>query len=347
MKTFIPHDLSRRSVLKGLGLAAAGALSGASLSFAPARAADEFTVRMQLGWLASNGILGEVVADKLGYFADEGLRLEIVLGGPNIDGVAAIASGAANLGQLSSSPSLMMARSQGIPVKCVAAGYQKHPYTFFSLKKKPIRTPQDMVGKVIGTQATGRILLRALLAKNGIPEADVEMKVIGGDMTPLMTGQVDAITGWQTNIAALAVLGDERVDLMLWDAGIRLYANPYYVSDTVLAEHGDKLQATLRAIAKGWGYVHDNPEKAVEFLVERFPNLDKESELKAVRPIIGYSFNEETAKAGWGAMTRENWQAQIEIYDQLGQFEKGAPAIDDVMTLSVLEATAAARPVYG
>lgn len=347
MKTIIPHDMTRRSVLKGFGMAAAGAVSGATISFAPARASDEFTVRMQLGWLASNGILGEVAADKLGYFKDEGLKLEIVPGGPNIDGVAAIASGAANLGQLSSSPSLMMARSQGIPVKCIAAGYQKHPYTYFSLKKKPIRTPQDMVGKVIGTQATGRILLRALLAKNGIPEKDVEMKIIGSDMTPLMTGQVDAITGWQTNVEALAILGDQRVDLMLWDAGIQLYANPYYVSDKTLAEHSDKMQATIRAIAKGWGYVHDNPEKAVEFLVERFPNLNKESELKAVHPIIAYSFNEATAKAGWGAMTRENWQAQIDTYQKLDQFDKGAPKLDDVMTLSILDATAKARPVYG
>ncbi|MCD2175987.1 ABC transporter substrate-binding protein [Rhizobium sp. C4] len=347
MTTRISDDLSRRSLLKGLGFAAAGALSGASLSFGTARAGDEFTVRMQLGWLASNGILGEVAADKLGYFTAEGLKLEIVPGGPNIDGVAAIASGAANLGQLSSSPSLMMARSQGIPVKCIAAGYQKHPYTYFSLKKKPISKPQDMIGKVIGTQATGRILLRALLAKNGIAEKDVEMKVIGSDMTPLMTGQVDAITGWLTNIDALAILGDQRVDLTLWDAGIHLYANPYYVSDKTLAEHPDKLQATIRAIAKGWGFVHDNPEKAVEYLVERFPNLNKESEMKAVRPIIAYSFNETTAKAGWGAMTRENWQAQIDTYDQLAQFEKGAPKVDDVMTLSVLEATAATRPAYG
>ena len=75
--------------------------------------------------------------------------------------------------------------------------------------------------------------------------------------------------------------------------------------------------------------------------------MNKDSEMKAVRPIVAYSFNETTAKAGWGAMTRENWQAQIDTYNQLAQFEKGAPKVDDVMTLSVLEATAAQRPAYG
>lgn len=339
--------IGRRSVLQGMGVAASTALTGSLFSISPSAAADTFKVTMQLGWLASNGILGEVAADKLGYFAEEGLTLEVMAGGPNIDGVASVASGRANLGSISSSPSLMLARSAGIPIKCIAAGYQQHPFTYFSLKKNPVMKPSDLVGKKVATQGTARILLRALLAKNGISEDDVEVSVMGGDMAALMTGQVDVVTGWNTNINALSVLGDQRVDMTLWDAGIQLYANPFYVTDSTLADHGDKVEAMIRAIAKGWGWVHDNPEKAVDFLVERYPNLDKESELKAVGLIVDFSFNSNTAAGGWGAMTKENWQAQIDAYDALGQFESGTPMLDDMMTLSVLEATAASRPKYG
>ncbi len=246
------RDLSRRHMLKGMGAATALAATGTFLSVGPARAAD-YRIRMQLGWLASNGILGEVMADKLGYFAEEGLELEIIPGGPNIDGVASVASGANNFASISSSPSLMLARSAGLPVKCVAAGYQKHPFTYFSLSGNPINTPADMVGKKIGTQGTAQILLRALLAKNGISEDDVEVVVMGSDMAALMAGQVDAVTGWQTIVGALSVLGDERTDLMLWDAGIQLYANPYYTTDAVLDENGDRIIAAIRAISRGWG----------------------------------------------------------------------------------------------
>ena len=340
-------DVSRRSLLKTMGAAAGLAGAGTFVTISQGFAQDRFKVSMQLGWLAGNGNLGEIAADKLGYFAEEGLDFEIVPGGPNIDGVASVAAGRSNLGQVSSSPSLMLARSAGIPVKCIAAGYQQHPYTYFSLKKNPILTPQDMIGKKIGTQATGRILLRALLAKNDIAEDQIELVVIGSDMAPLMTGQVDAITGWKTNVNALSILGDERVDMTLWDAGIQLYANPFYTTDTVLAEHGDKVEAMLRAISRGWGWVRENPEMAVEYLVERLPNLDKASELKAAPLVIGYSFNEKTAADGWGTMTRENWQAQIDAYDSLGQFANGAPALDDVMTLDILEKTAGVRPRAG
>ena len=73
---------------------------------------------------------------------------------------------------------------------------QQHPYAFFSLQKKPIREPKDLVGKKVGIQATGVILLRALLAKNKIPEKDVQIVIIGADMSPVLTGQVDCVTGW-------------------------------------------------------------------------------------------------------------------------------------------------------
>lgn len=340
-------QISRRSLIKGMGLTSAAAMTGSLFSINQAAAADEFEVNMQLGWLASNGILGEIAADKLGYFAEAGMKLKVVAGGPNIDGVASVASGRSNLGSISSSPSLMLARSAGIPIKCIAAGYQQHPFTYFSLKKNPVMAPKDLIGKKVATQGTARILLRALLAKNGISEDDVEVSVMGGDMAALMTGQVDVVTGWNTNVNALSVLGDQRVDMTLWDAGIQLYANPFYVTDETLEKHRDKVEDLIRVIAKGWGWVHDNPEQAVDHLVEAYPNLDTESELKAVDLITAFSFNKNTAESGWGTMTKENWEAQISAYDSLGQFEKGAPKLDDLVDLSILEATAADRPKHG
>ncbi|WP_299471959.1 ABC transporter substrate-binding protein [uncultured Roseibium sp.] len=340
------RGLNRRHILQGIGAAAGLATTGTFISIEPATAAD-FKIRMQLGWLASNGIMGEVLADKMGYFAEEGLELEIVPGGPNIDGVASVASGANNFGSISSSPSLMLARAAGLPIKCVAAGYQQHPFTYFSMESNPVRTPEDLIGKKVATQGTARILLRALLAKNGIEEDQVEVSVMGGDMAPLKVGQVDVATGWQTNVGALSVLGDERVDMKLWDAGIQLYANPYYTTDDVLQEHGDKITAAIRAISKGWGAAYEDPTAGVNALVERYPNLDKDSEMKAVDLVLGFSFNDKTKAGGWGIMTAENWQEQIDTYDSLGQFTEGAPKLSDIMTLDILEATKDVRPTFG
>lgn len=342
----LTDGIDRRTLLKQ-GAAFGGITATSSFITVTSAGAAGSKINMQLGWLASNGILGEVVANRMGFYDEEGIELEITPGGPGVDGVASVAAGRAEVGQLSSSPSLMLARSAGIPVKAFAAGYQKHPFTYFSLSDNPIRTPSDMIGKTIATQPTAMILLRALLAKNGISEDQVEAVNMGSDMNQLMTGQVQAVTGWQTNTNALRILGDKRVDMMLWDAGIKLYANVYYTTDEVLEEHSDVLARFLTGSARGWGHARSNPEAAVDHLVAEYVNLDRDSELEAVNPVLGFSFNDVTATEGWGAMNPENWQDQIDTYSQLGQFQGETPSVEDVMTPNILMATEAVRKQVG
>ncbi len=143
------------------------------------------------------------------------------------------------------------------------------------------------------------ILLRALLAKNKIPEKDVTIVTIGADMAPLMTGQVDVVTGWLTNTTALKVLGDQRVDMRLWDTGVKLYALPYYATATTLKTKADVLAKFLRASGKGWAYASANRDKAVEHLVKEFPNLVAADEREALDVMLQYSF---TAEDGAGRL---------------------------------------------
>lgn len=339
--------MGRRGFIKGAAMLGGLASVQNVLSIVPGAAQAPAKIRMQLGWLASNGLLGEVCAIKKGFYAERGIELEIVPGGPNVDGVAGVAAGQSTIGQVSSSPSIMLARGAGMPIKAIAAGYQQHPYAYFSLKSKPVRTAQDMIGKTVAIQPTGAVLLRALLAKNGIREDQVNVVNMGADMNQLMTGQADVVVGWLTNTNALKVIGDRRVDLMLWDAGIQLYANPYYTTDQELAEHPEQLASFISATAKGWGYARDNQEEAVGLLIDAYPNLDKQSELETIAPLMKFVFNDATAKDGWGAMTKDNWAMQIKTYADLEQFKEGVPAIDDVVDLSVLEATADIRKQVG
>ncbi len=345
------RSVSRRQAIQGIsalgGAAALSGLSGQSF-ISVARAQSGMTkISMQLGWLASNGLIGEVVAKRLGYYKEEGIDLEITPGGPGVDGVASVAAERADVGQLSSSPSLMIARSAGIPIKAFAAGYQKHPFTYFSLNNAAIREPKDMIGKTIATQPTAMILLKALLAKNGIAEDQVDAVNMGSDMNQLMTGQAQAVTGWMTNTNALKILGDDRVDMMLWDTGIQLYANVYYTTDDALANQPEALASFLTASARGWGFAKDNPEAAVDHLVAEYGNLDKASEMDAIGTVLGFGFNETTASAGWGAMNTDNWAAQLDVYASLGQFEGKTPDLGDVMTLDILNATTDIRKKVG
>lgn len=335
--------LDRRNFLRYAG---ATAFSGPLLSI-DARAQGKTTVNMQLGWIAGGNQIGEVCAKALGYYDAEGIDMRIQPGGPNVDGVAVVASGRFQVGQVSSSPSLMLAASQDVPVVCFAAGGQKHPYTFYSLKKNPVREPKDFIGKKVGIQSTGVILLRALLAQNKIPEKDVTIVPIGAEMTPLLTGQVDVVTGWETNTTALKVLGPDRVGMSLWDAGVKLYALPYYATADTVKTKSEVLAKYLRATAKGWAYAYANRDQAVALLVKEYPNLIAADEREAIDVMLSFSFGSQTKAEGWGTMDPTVWQQQIDLYAALGQFTKRTPKLSEVMTLDVLRMTADARPRIG
>jgi NitT/TauT family transport system substrate-binding protein len=344
MATALSH--SRRNLIKGGAALIAGA-SFPLVAGSPSRAAGAQTVNMQLGWITGGNQIGEVVAKRLGYFEEEKINFAIQPGGPNIDGVAIVASGRYEIGQVSSSPSLMLAASHGIPVVCFAVGAQEHPYAYFSLPRAPIRTPQDMIGRKIGVQATGQILLAALLRKNGIPEDKVEKVIIGSDMTPLLTGQVDAITGWRTNTTALKVLGPDVITMRMWDHGVRLYALPYYTTMDFLKAQPETLAGFLRAAGRGWAYAKANPEKAVDLLVQEYPNLVKADELVAEPIMMEVAFTERTKTQGWGSFDPAVWQEQIDLHDELKQFSAGKPQLDQVITTKILEMTEKDRPKIG
>jgi NitT/TauT family transport system substrate-binding protein len=338
---------SRRDVLR-TGAALAGALLLPTIVSSRGRAAaGTQTVNMQLGWITGGNQIGEVVAKRLGYFEEEKIDFQIQAGGPSIDGVAIVASGRYEIGQVSSSPSIMLAASQGIPITCFATGCQQHPYAYFSLAKNPIRTAKGMIGKKIGVQATGQILLTALLKANNIPEDKVEKVIIGSDMTPLVTGQVDAITGWETNVTALSVLGPDYVTMKLWDQGVKLYALPYYATQDTLKNKAEMLAGFLRAAGKGWAYVQSDPEKAVELLVKEYPNLIAKDELAAAKIQLKYEFTDRTRTEGWASYDPAIWQEQIDIHDQLGQFPAGKPKLDSVETMAILDMTKDSRPKIG
>jgi NitT/TauT family transport system substrate-binding protein len=332
--------VSRRAALAGA--AATGALVSVG-----AGAQGRPVVNLQLGWLLSGNQLGEVAAKHMGFYEQEGVELRFQAGGPSIDGVAIVASGRFEAGQVSSSPSLMLAVSQDLPIRCFAVGAQQHPFTYFSMKRNPIREPKDFVGKKIATQATAVILLKALLAKNKIAEKDVQIITMGADMSPVLTGQADAVTGWLTNTSAIKPLGADRVELRLWDAGVKLYALPYYATTDTIARRGDVLARFVRATGRGWEWAAANREKAVDFLVKEFPNLNRADEIDAAEVMLKYAFNENTRVNGWGAMDPAIWKDQIDLYAELGQFSKRVPKVEEVMTLDILNATGGARPKIG
>ena len=67
--------MNRRGFLSNAAAMGAIAATHSLINVSPGLAADSTTIRMQLGWLPSNGLLGELVARKKGYYAEKGIRV--------------------------------------------------------------------------------------------------------------------------------------------------------------------------------------------------------------------------------------------------------------------------------
>ena len=74
-RTPASHDLTRRHMLGRSAALLAGAAAGGGIISVTRRAHAASEVTFQLGWIMSNGQIGEVAARSMGYFDSAGINL--------------------------------------------------------------------------------------------------------------------------------------------------------------------------------------------------------------------------------------------------------------------------------
>ncbi len=335
--TLVAGGLSRRDFLKVTG-ALGLTLAGGELSslVRPAHAQTLVAMSQQIGWFLNSQMAGDVVAVEKGYFREAGIDLRIQPGGPAIDPVQVVAGGGTTFGNAASIGILLNARAQGLPIKAWATALQRHPFAFIFYAGSGIRTPKDFEGKTIGIQPTARPLLEAVLRKHGIPKERVKIIFVGGDTTPLVTRQVDVITGWIINAGQMeaAYQGGVVNYFRLWDLGIRMYAYTYFATEQVLRDRKEVLARFLAASAKGWLRARDNPDEAVEMVLRHSRGLDRGIELRTWKNMGSYLTSVATKTHGWGYMDPKVWADLAETYLQLDQITRPVKP-EEVMTLDV------------
>jgi len=339
LMTLLTRPVSRRDLFAGGAVLGLGAAGGRLLGLAsPVQAQGMTGLSEQLGWLANAQMAGDFTAIGKGYFKEAGIDLKIQPGGPNIDPIQIVAGGGVPFGNVASVAVLVNARSRGLPVKAFGTVLQRHPFAFIFLTKSGIHTPKDFEGKTIGIQATARPLLEAVLAKYQIPPDKVKVQFVGGDTRPLVTGQVDVITGWiidAPQVEAVRQAGSFGY-FKLWDLGIHLYAYTYFTTDRVLSERKDVLARFLSASAKGWTYAADHPDEAVDWVIKAAPALSRPLELQTWKNEIPYMSSPLTKQHGFGYMEPQVWKAISDTYFGLKQIPREVPP-SEVMTNEIVE----------
>ena len=328
---------SRRLAL--LTLAVVVGLGLASTDFAAAQTAAKTTkVRFRLDWKPGAQHLPFYYGKEKGYYATEGIDLEIISGSGSADSVKTLGTRAVELA-LVDALVLVQAREQQMPVQAIAAYYQRTPICLISPQAKPIKTAQEMLGKKIGSKkgsATSQGLTLFLEANNIKPE-QLQLVDIGFGVQPLLVGQVDALMGFTMNEPIEAEGAGMPVhELMITDAGVKAYGLTISANERFLKEQGELARGFLKATKRAMEEATKDQQGAVAVLAKAVPEINAERELKVLQRTIPVWNSADTKANGLGWQTEAGWQQTVQTVTRLKLVEK-APAVKDLFTTSYLK----------
>ncbi|TFJ92732.1 ABC transporter substrate-binding protein [Lentibacillus salicampi] len=266
-------------------------------------------VSLVLDWTPNTNHTGFYVAQENGYFADEGLKVDIMMPGEaGADQI--VASGKAEFG-IGAQESLTEARIQGIPIVSIGSIIQHNTSGFASLQEENITSPKDFEGKTYGGWGAPveKAVLSSLMKQD---DADVEKANIvnmgNTDFFTAMQRDIDfawIYYGW-TGVEA-ELRGQELNMMYLTDYSEKLdYYTPIITAnETIIADKPETVSKFMAVVTKGYEFAINHPEEAADILIEAVPDLDPEL-VRASQEWLAPKYQGDASQ--WGIQDQEIWE---------------------------------------
>ncbi|OYX90301.1 MAG: hypothetical protein B7Y84_01725 [Azorhizobium sp. 32-67-21] len=303
---------------------------------------------------------------KVGYYAKEGVEMDII----NMSGAGqtlqAVASGNAETSAVS--PVAFLNAFAKNPRLDVTFPYcwLREPHWAVAVKPdSPVKSLSELKGKKIGIRNqgdTGYFGARAMLQELKIdPDSDVEWVSIGeggpaGDA--IYRGRVDAMAFWDAAFARIEVAGFPLRYLPNTEGMKKLFGNSYGVQKSTLANNRDTMVRFFRAMAKSTVFAYANLENSIllhwEIYPESKPKGRSEQDAMKEALFILKARADKWMPQPWqtdqrfGAQSLEQWQAQVafaglqnEVKDVSGV--STTALLDEINAFDKAEVVAAAK----
>jgi putative hydroxymethylpyrimidine transport system substrate-binding protein len=256
-----------RLALLGVGLLAAG----------PAVAAEKLT--LMLDWFVNPDHAPIMVADKRGYFADQGLEVEIIAPADPNDPPKLVAAGRADIA-ISYQPQLHIQRDQGLPLTRIGTLVATPLNALVALDDGPIQSIADLKGGKVGFSVGGfeDALLGAMLAGHDMTLDDIELVNVNFALSPaLLSGQVDAVIGAFRNfeLNQLDLEGHPGRAFYPEEHGVPAYDELIFIANSDALDD-PRLPRFLDAIEAGTLYLLNHPDESFELFIDGRPELNDE-----------------------------------------------------------------------
>ncbi len=265
------------------------------------------------------------VAQEKGYFAEEGLNLVVNFPANTNDGISLPAAGKADLGMYYLQDAILTAVEEEVPIVSIGAVAQESLDVVIALEESGITEAKDLTGKKIGYAGTAlsEAKVECMLEEAGLSAEDCELIDVGFDLlTALTTKQVDATIGNMVNheVPQLEEQGFEINYFSPSDFGVPEYYELVFLAGRDAVENNpEKLQKFLRAANKGFDFMQENPEEALQILLdnqnaENFP-LSPSVETASMNTLLPVM---ETAEMPFMAQDVAVWQENADWLYEMG-----------------------------
>ncbi|KGE73415.1 ABC transporter substrate-binding protein [Spirochaeta lutea] len=267
-------------------------------------------ITLVLDWVPNTNHTGAYVAQAEGFFAQEGLDVEIVQPS-EIGADAMVAAGRAEFG-FSYQEGVTFARTaqNPVPVVSIAAVIQHNTSGFAGPASRNLEGPADFEGKRYGGwgSAVEEATIHALMEQAGADPSTVEFLNIGSaDFFQSIQRDIDfawifwAWTGIEAQIRGVEL---DYVDLGKVNPVFDYYTPVIITSESLIEEEPGLISRFLAALTKGYEFAMTQADAAAAILVEAVPEIP----LELARESQAFLADQYQAEAPvWGHQRREVW----------------------------------------
>jgi NitT/TauT family transport system substrate-binding protein len=277
------------------------------------RAPDEVT--LQLKWLHQAQFSGFYMAQEKSYYAQENIKINFLEGGKGIDIAQRVSSGQADFGVLTPE-FIFIKRSQGAPLKAIAAIYRRSAVVFIAMADSGIVRPSDFIGKTVATGDPGgsqdfELQFYAMMKRLGLPYSKVKIVSYDPAYVGFYNGKVEVTPCYSTG--GLIMIRQKGLKLnLIWpsDYGIHFYSDTLTTTDKMISEKPDLVTRFLRASLKGWQDALEDYQQAVAVTLKYAQIKDEAFQtamMEAMLPLVHTGED----RIGW--MKDEVWKGMYQV----------------------------------